>query len=77
MSSDTRGREYDGAAQPVQHRQDGRSLQRRTVVAVQDGALGLRMDALCQCGPLDQLGGVISGFCGMHFMANDFAVAQI
>jgi len=36
-------------AQPVQHRQEGRSLQRRTFVAVQDGALGLRMDALCQC----------------------------
>ena len=58
-------------AQPVQHRQHRRRLERRTVVTMQDGLAAQRGNALGQRRTAHQMRGMIGVIAVMHLLADN------
>lgn len=61
----------------MQHRQHRGGLERRTVVAVEDGLVSQGGNPFGQCGPANQMGSVFGRIGLMHFPADDLAAVEI
>jgi len=64
-------------AEPVEHGEDGGLLQRRAVIAVQDGFVGEGMQAFGDRCPAEQMSGMIGMVGGLDGEADDFATEEI